>query len=197
MMFLSDSYGAQNPAYPTNVTYTLTSSAPYRSISPTVRFVMSACLPAILVLVLLLTCSSAALAQNASITGTVTDASGAVIVGANVAAKNAATASERSARTGETGTFRIFELQPGSYEVTVSQSGFKSFVVGSLTLNVGQVFTLDAKLEVSTVTSSVEVNAATLPTVELENASISNVVDQKQIIDLPLVTRDPYQSALL
>ena len=152
---------------------------------------------AILAFVLMLACSSAALAQNASITGTVTDASGAVIVGASVSAKNTATSSERSAQTGETGAFRILELQPGLYQVTVSQNGFKSFVVSGLTLNVGQVYTLDAKLEVSTVTSSVEVNAATLPTIELDNATISNVVNQKQIIDLPLVTRDPYQLVLL
>ncbi len=154
-------------------------------------------IPGILVLLAWFACGSSALAQNASITGTVTDASGAVIVGANVSAKNAATGAERSVQTAETGAYRIVELQPGLYEVTVSQSGFKSFVVNGLTLNVSQVYTLDAKLEVSTLASSVEVSAASLPTIELDNASLSNVVQQKQIVDLPLVTRDPYQLILL
>ncbi len=141
--------------------------------------------------------SKSIVAQNAAITGTITDASGAVISGATVSAKNTQTAAERSAQTSETGGFRIVELQPGVYDISVEKSGFKTFILRQLTLVVSQVFTLDTKLEVSAVVSSVEVNAAILPTIELDNASISNVVEQKQITDLPLITRDPYQLILL
>jgi hypothetical protein len=149
------------------------------------------------ILALCLCVSKTVHAQNASITGTVIDSSNAIVPDATVSAKNTQTGAERAAQTGETGAFRIVELQPGIYDVTVSKNGFKSVVVRALTLFVSQVYTLDAKLEVSTVSSTVEVSAATLPTIELDNASISNVVEQKQIVDLPLVTRDPYALILL
>jgi hypothetical protein len=149
------------------------------------------------VLTLCLCVSKTIHAQNASITGTVIDSSNAIVPDATVSAKNTQTGAERAAQTGETGAFRIVELQPGIYDVTVSKTGFKSIVVRALTLFVSQVYTLDAKLEVSTVSSTVEVSAATLPTIELDNASISNVVEQKQITDLPLITRDPYALVLL
>jgi len=64
-------------------------------------------------------------------------------------------------------------------------------------LSVGENFTLDLVLEISTVSSSVEVDAAQVPPIELENAQISNLVDSKRINDLPLLTRDPYSLILL
>jgi len=60
-------------------------------------------------------------------------------------------------------------------------------------LTVSQILTLDAKLEVSSQATTIEVSGQSVTTIELDNASISNVVDERHITDLPLITRDPYQ----
>jgi Carboxypeptidase regulatory-like domain len=137
-------------------------------------------------------------AQTASLTGTVTDATGAVVPDAAVRAQNSATGAEREARTGPTGVYRIADLPAGRYTVTVDKQGFASFRVVDLELTVDQVLTLDAKLEVSRAsTTTVEVTGQTVAPINLENASISNIVNQQRIVDLPLITRDPYQLILL
>src|SRR5207245_2656933 len=69
--------------------------------------------------------------------------------------------------------------------------------VTNLQLTVDQILTVDAKLEVSQTTTTVEVNGQQMAPINLENAAISNIVDQQRILDLPLITRDPYQLILL
>ena len=79
----------------------------------------------------------------------------------------------------------------------MSNDGFKTVDVNAVTLIVDQNFTLNIKLEVSSVTASVEVSAESVPPVELQNATISNVIEEKQMTELPLILRDPYQLVLL
>jgi hypothetical protein len=136
-------------------------------------------------------------AQNASITGTIRDASGASVPDVAVTARNTETNASKTATTNESGSYRIVELPPGPYEVVVSKSGFREVRYANVTLTVSQVLTLDAQLEISVQATTVEVNAQTLAPIELDNASLSNVVDSRHITDLPLITRDPYQLVLL
>ena len=136
-------------------------------------------------------------AQTASLTGTVTDPSGAVILGATAKAQNVETGTERAATTGDTGLYRISNLPPGNYTLAVEMQGFSTFHVTNLQLTVDQILTVDAKLEVSQTTTTVEVNGQQVAPINLENAAISNIVDQQRILDLPLITRDPYQLILL
>src|SRR5689334_12488071 len=136
-------------------------------------------------------------AQTASLTGTVTDASGAVVLGATINAHNLDTGSERTATTGSTGAYRIADLTPGHYDVAVEMQGFSTFRVSNLVLTVDQTLTVDAKLEVGQVSTTVEVSGQQVAPVNLENAEISNMVDTQRINDLPLITRDPYQLVLL
>src|SRR5262249_27527631 len=140
---------------------------------------------------------SAAWAQNATVTGTVIDASGAPVVGANISIKSPQTGTVHTGTSNDTGAYRIVELQPGPYELTIEKSGFKTLHFGDVVLTVSQVLTIDAKLEVSSQATTIEVSGQTLPPIELDNASISNVVDERHITDLPLITRDPYQLVLL
>src|SRR5215831_3859498 len=140
---------------------------------------------------------TSAKAQNATLTGTVMDSSGSPVSGANVTIKSPQTGAARSATSNDTGAYRIVELQPGPYEVTIEKSGFKVMHYGDVVLAVSQILTLDVKLEVSSQVTTIEVNGQTLPPIELDNASISNVVDERHITDLPLITRDPYQLVLL
>lgn len=148
-------------------------------------------------LAVLFLCASATMAQNATLTGTVTDASGAPVAGANVTVKSPETGAVRSGATGDAGAYRVVEVQPGHYEVTVEKSGFKVVHFGDVVFTVSQILTLDVKLEVTTQTTTIEVTGQSAPVVELDNASISNVVDERHITDLPLITRDPYQLVLL
>lgn len=135
--------------------------------------------------------------QMGSITGTVTDATGALVQGADVTARNVGTNTAREVHSNANGTYSIVELPAGAYEVTVKKEGFKAFHVASVQLTVAQALTLDAKLETGTVSEEIQVNGNEAPQVDLETAQISNLVDQQKMENLPLITRDPYSLVLL
>ena len=150
------------------------------------------CLTALIVLT-----GVSAQAQTASLTGTILDASSAGVPGAKVTATNEATATVRTANTDTTGTYSIPDLPVGAYDVTVEKQGFAVLRFTNILLTVAQNLTLNGMLEVGAVTQAVEVSGSTVAPINLEDAQISNVVDSQRILDLPLITRDPYQLALL
>ena len=141
--------------------------------------------------------SNSAFAQNATITGTVIDSTGAVVAKASITVHNVNTNSDRTAESSGEGTYTVAQLPPGVYNITVSKDGFKTVDVSAITLTVDQNFTLNIKLEISSVTASVEVSAQSVAPIELQNATISNVIEEKQMTELPLILRDPYQLVLL
>ncbi len=138
-----------------------------------------------------------AYAQTASIAGTIIDATNAGVPGATVTAKNVATGSVRTTATSATGTYSIPNLTVGSYDLTVQKQGFSILQFSSIVLTVAQNLTLNGTLELGTVSQTVEVAGTTVAAINLEDAQISNVVEQRKIVDLPLITRDPYQLVLL
>lgn len=87
-------------------------------------------------------------ANTGALSGTVTDPSGGVIVGATVTATNLATGQQRSATTTSTGSYQISLLSPGNYSVRLEASGFKSLDVPSVTVNVTETLEVNRKLEV-------------------------------------------------
>jgi Carboxypeptidase regulatory-like domain len=87
-----------------------------------------------------------ALAQTASITGTIKDSSGGLVPQAQITAKNKATNASRSALTDESGTYRITSLVPGIYDVLIAKQGFKTVEYSKVELTVDQVQNLDARL---------------------------------------------------
>ena len=106
----------------------------------------------VLLLVGMLAVSAAAQSVTGSISGTVTDATGGVVVGASVTLRSDQTGTERTATTGEDGRFSFAALQPGSYSIMVQQPGFQrlerknavlsaneSLALGELALQAGQV----------------------------------------------------------
>ena len=135
--------------------------------------------------------------QTGNMAGTIVDASGGGVPGATVRATNLGTASIRTAKTDVTGTFLIPNLAIGSYDVSVDKEGFAALRFRNVQLTVAQNLTLNGRLDIGTTTQSVEVAGSSLPTISLEEAQISNVVDSRRIQDLPLITRDPYQLVLL
>jgi Carboxypeptidase regulatory-like domain len=136
-------------------------------------------------------------AQTASINGTVTDPSGAVVPGATVAAVNEDTNASRDSQTGNTGGYSISNLAPGKYDITIEKSGLKSVKFAAVTLTVDQALTLDAKLEISVSSQTVTVEGTTVAPIDTTDSQVSNVVDEKQLLALPLILRDPYQLVLL
>jgi hypothetical protein len=136
-------------------------------------------------------------AQTASVGGVIRDPNEQVIGGAKIALLNTQTGIARDVATNDEGVFWFTNVSPGAYSITVEHEGFKATHIEDLTLTVNQSFTFEAHLQLGPAVTTVEVKASELPTIELENAQISNLVDAKRIQELPLLTRDPYALVLL
>src|SRR5271166_650756 len=146
-------------------------------------------------LTLVLVCAAGA--QTGSITGTVSDSSGAVVRGAAITVRNTDTGAVRTAISGDTGLYSVTNLAVGKYEIEVSGQSFASFRLSGIALTVDQILTANAVLKPGASTEEVSVNAIDLPPLDLESSQVSNVVESKQMQDLPLILRDPYQLMLL
>src|ERR1700721_309730 len=102
-----------------------------------------------LFLLLYSTVSLLAQTDRGTLTGTVTDPSGRRIVGADLLIKSLATGVERSTKTDGAGVYVVTSLATGNYQVTVGAPGFSQAIFDTVSLDVGQIRTLDAKLSVS------------------------------------------------
>ena len=126
---------------------------------------------------------------GATLSGTVHDASGAVVSGAKVAALNVGTGVVREVTANSDGVYSAPNLLPGQYQVTVSSKGFQTSSQKGITLSVGASQTLNVSLKVGEVTQTVEVNAE-LAGVQTDSSAISAVVDSRTVRELPLNGRD-------
>ncbi|MBI4483025.1 MAG: carboxypeptidase regulatory-like domain-containing protein [Acidobacteria bacterium] len=127
-----------------------------------------------------------------SLTGTVADETGAVIPSVEVTVTNVGTAETRTATTSEEGIYRISNLDPGVYSVKASLTGFKTAVVENVRVDVGAVARVDLTMMVGELTEVVTVEAE-VTTVETEQGRVSYLVEQAQVLDLPLNGRNIYQ----
>src|ERR1700730_9770604 len=127
--------------------------------------------------------------SGATLSGTITDTSGAVVSNAKISVKNVDTGVIRDATSNNDGFFTAPNLLPGRYEVKVSAPGFDTAVNKNITLTVGSRQTLNQVLRVGQVSQTVEVTGSA-PTVELSSSTVSGVVDSTTIRELPLNGRD-------
>jgi hypothetical protein len=134
--------------------------------------------------------------SGATLTGTVTDPSGAVIPNAELSIQNVATGTARQLTTDSAGIYTAPNLPPGTYEVTVAAAGFQTAMRRGLTLTVGAQQLLNFSMKIGGNTQQVEVTTGTLG-VELASSEISGVVTQKTVVELPLNGRDWTQLATL
>jgi hypothetical protein len=120
-----------------------------------------------------------------SLHGTVTDKSGAVISAANVSLENTQQGFHREVTTSPTGEYEFAALQPGTYLLTVQQTGFRKYEQRNLQLLVNSPATTNVVLEVGTTSQTVEVSAQT-ETLNTTDASLGNAFSENQIKQLPL-----------
>jgi hypothetical protein len=129
--------------------------------------------------------SAAAQANRATITGTVTDTSGAIVPGVEVTATNNGTSVPTKTVSNQDGIYVIPNLFPGQYAVEFKRDGFELLIHPSVTLESTQVARIDASLKVGAVSQSVTVTTDA-PVIELENASVGTNMKNSVVTDLPL-----------
>src|ERR1017187_4195499 len=151
-----------------------------------------AAIPA-LILGLLFATAPALMAQlrSATITGIVTDPSGAVIPDADVIVTETATSVSYPSKTNGAGLYTVPYLEAGDYTITITKAGFEKFVVNNLHLDSAQTARQDVKLTIGVATTEVSVNAATLQ-MDTEDGSLSGVTIASVIDLIPNVTNDPF-----
>jgi len=139
---------------------------------------------------------SQAQSNAADLQGSVRDPSGAVVSGATVTARNTATNSSRDTTTNDDGFYKITNLSPGEYEVTVKAQNYKTAVVPSVKITVGQTANQDIPLEVGDLSATVTVTSVAPNIVETTATSVSATVDQQRIESLPINERNYLAFAL-
>ena len=135
---------------------------------------------------------AAQVGTEASILGVVTDASGALVPGAEVSVKNLESGLQKTAVTDESGNFTVMALPIGPYSVSVGARGFKTWTLEKTELIVGERKRLSPVLEVGQVSEQVTISS-TVELMQTEKSSVEAVVQEKQIRDLPLNGRNVVQ----
>ncbi len=124
-----------------------------------------------------------------SITGVITDASGAAVAGAAVKALNSQTGLTREALSSSSGEFAFQDLPLGAYQVTVTQAGFETTKIDQVNVEVGAVVNIPIRLGVATQAATVEV-AASAVNIDTATATLNAVIPDKAVQNIPLNGRD-------
>src|SRR3989338_7855277 len=125
---------------------------------------------------------------TATISGTVKDSTGAVVPNATVTVRNVETGITRTVTSDEAGRYRVPQLAPGDYQVTSEAAGFQTAVRSGITLTVGREAVVDMALQIGAVAERITVTGEA-PLVTTTNATVSTLVDQETLRDLPLIGR--------
>jgi len=141
-------------------------------------------------------CAFAQVTASSSIQGTVTDKSGAAIVGADVTVTSAATGASRSMKTGADGSYRFDPLAVGVYSLSVSMTGFDKARAERVQTLVGSTTAQNFTLSVGSATETVEVSAEA-PLLDALKTDVSQNITPKEVQDLPLIGRDVANLAYL
>ena len=126
-----------------------------------------------------------------SISGRVTDSTGAAARDAKVTITNIATKVSENTTTDDAGNYSVLYLTPGQYQIGVEASGFKKLERSGIELRIGDRLAVDLQLELGTMLQEVHVTAAT-PLLQTAEASAGQIIDQRRIEDLPLPDGDPF-----
>jgi len=135
-------------------------------------------------------------AASASISGTITDAQGGVLPGVTLTVTNAENGVVRTSVTEGDGKYRVAGLNPGRYNMSADLPGFQTVAVKDITLQIGQDYTRDFQLALSTLQESVTVTGEA-PIIEATKTEVATVVTQEQIETLPAQDRTALSLSLL
>ncbi len=127
--------------------------------------------------------------STADVLGTVTDPSGAVVQGATVKIVNTGTEETRNVATGSDGQYTFTALQPGSYVVTVTASGFKSFKATNLKVVGGDRIRLDAPLSLGAASEDIQVTTVA-SALQTDSTNVGTTINQSAVQDVPLNGRN-------
>ncbi|MCI0485912.1 MAG: carboxypeptidase regulatory-like domain-containing protein [Blastocatellia bacterium] len=145
----------------------------------------------VLFLLVVHTAGTAALARTQITTGviqgTVIDETGAVVVGADVEARNPETNFAKALTTDSDGRFVFLQLQPGRYSLTISKQGFATLIQENLDLTVGQAISLNLKMKVSQLEERITISAA--PTVDTVKTESSTTLNELSVSTTPILGR--------
>jgi outer membrane receptor protein involved in Fe transport len=131
-------------------------------------------------------------AESGTINGIVTDNTGAVVIGATVTATSVDTGLVRTTTTASAGEYAITNLPPKLYNVAIEAQGFQKYV-HQIKVGVGSMNDVSAKLVVTGASTTVDVTgSAETAVVNTENQTLSQTINSKQMVDLPTLTRNPY-----
>ena len=133
---------------------------------------------------------------TATLTGTVTDQSGAAVAGAKVSAKDVLRGTVFTAISGSEGAFYINRIPVGTYDVRVEAQGFQTALQPGITLVLNQTARLEIQLKVGQATQVVEVTSAP-PVLQTDTVQVSTIIDSRTNDNLPLATRNYVQLTLL
>src|ERR1700737_5007023 len=123
------------------------------------------------------------------IAGTVTDQQGAGVAGAKVVVTNLTKGTTEETTTNESGNYSVTHLIPDNYRIRVEASGFKSYDIASVRVDVDTTVRADAQLQVGSVTQSVEVTGE-IPQLQTEKTDVATVFQTRTIEDLPIYNRN-------
>ena len=141
-----------------------------------------------LCLILAVVGASWAQSPQATVNGSVTDAQGAIVVGATVTARSSQTSVKTTTLTNESGVYSLRFLPVGAYVISVSHPGFRSYTREGISLTTGQVLEFDVKLELGSVNETISVSAAA-SLLETRTSEVSQLVESRTIEDMPLGDR--------
>ncbi len=142
-----------------------------------------------------LTVSGQAQSSNATLSGAVTDPSGAVVAGAELTLTNTATNFEAKFTTNDRGEFTFRNLTPGTYDLKVSKSGFQNYVQKGIILTINAVGRADVMLQIGGQTETVTVTGDASP-INFENATIQGGVPPETLNNLPIVVGGAPRSSM-
>ncbi len=142
-------------------------------------------------LILLQLCSSAyGQAVSGSVTGEITDSSGAALAGASVDVVNLATSVHYQTKTNDAGYFNVLNLISGAYRVDVTANGFRPVTRARVQVDIGSVLRLDFKLDIGNVQEKITVTGES-PLLETAKVEVGNTVTTKALESLPVEGRNP------
>src|SRR5215510_8018856 len=154
------------------------------------RSTASLIIPAVLLIVTSFSGAASAQAVYGSISGTVTDPSGAVVSGVTVTITSIERRTADKVTTNDSGLYIKERLLPGDYEVKIEAQGFKQKVVSSVRVDVDTQTKVDAVLETGALTDTVTVTAGEGQLLKTDRADVATTFDQKQVTDLPILDRN-------